>query len=262
MNAGRGGSGSRAWRGPAIAVILTAATVSAGNLFLINRASEDADSHGLSGQESGRSGADSSSVSPGMASAGAVGSEAVVPLNELTARVSDLASTVKDLRGELESLRANVQWSRPSADSVDWEAPPIFSDSSVEGSPADALMRQYESETSVGRWGKDVSSTIKTVFESRAAESPLFATYGGELESLCRQTVCKLSWGSAPLGGLEESQRAEVFEKARWDLMAAIGQAGVSGQVAVTTGERDGIPTMTVLFQQDSAPILMEEIKK
>jgi hypothetical protein len=199
-----------------------------------------------------------------MASAGAVSSQTVVPLQELTARVSDLASTVKDLHRELESLRANVQWSRQSAeaDSGDWEAPPILSDSSFEGSPADALMSQYESETSVSRWGKDVSSTIKTVFESRAAENPLFATYGGELESLCRQTVCKFSWGSAPLAGLEESQRAEVFEKAQWDLMAAIGQAKVSGQIAVTTGELDGIPTMTVLFQQDSAPSLMEERKK
>jgi hypothetical protein len=53
------------------------------------------------------------------------------------------------------------------------------------------------------------------------------------------------------LAALEASERAEVFERARWDLMAIIGQSGVSGQVAISTQERNGTPEMTVLIKQD-----------
>jgi hypothetical protein len=172
-------------------------------------------------------------------------------LAEVVSAVGSLSTKVDHFRSELGGLRDDSDWKAPQTDGNPRMADVLDPRDSAGGDPADVLEAEFHWERSGSDWGQQVSSSIDTGYANRVGDSAVFSTYPGFLDSECRETVCRVRWGSPDLAALEASERAEVFERARWDLMAIIGQSGVSGQVAISTQERNGTPEMTVLIKQD-----------
>jgi hypothetical protein len=49
---------------------------------------------------------------------------------------------------------------------------------------------------------------------------------------------------------------------ARWEMMELVGQSGVSGEVAISVVEREGVPAITVMLKQDAGGDIPESMLK
>jgi len=170
----------------------------------------------------------------------------------LGSQITELAKAVDSLRREVSSLRADAAWSRDAADPSQWSDEQAFTPIPPTQTQAESFQSALDAEKGQSKWGRQMQSTVESTFADRIDQSPVFSAYGGTLESTCKQTVCRFSWGASELSAMEEADRDDLLERARWDLMAVVGQSGASGQIAFVSGQReDGSPEMTVLIKQD-----------
>lgn len=168
----------------------------------------------------------------------------------LSSQVAELAKVVGSLREDVASLRADALSARVTRDRDPWPEDQLLAPLPPTQTPAEAFQSQFDAEKGQSEWGRRIAGAVERSFANRVDDSPVFSAYNGSLESTCKKTVCRVSWGAADLATLDDGERDDLLERARWDLVAVIGQTGASGEMAYVSGRRpDGSPEMTVLMK-------------
>lgn len=173
----------------------------------------------------------------------------------LAAGLSALTKSVEELKREVASIRFDDTTAKTDVVEDSWTQEPPVVASSAGVDQAAALEAEFLAEEGESEWGRYVAGAIETIFRNRIDESPVFSNYKGKLDTTCRQSLCRVRWEATELATMDATKREEALQRARWDMMAVIGQSGASGEIAVTTGEREGVPEMTVLIKQDGGGV-------
>jgi hypothetical protein len=111
------------------------------------------------------------------------------------------------------------------------------------------LASRHANESSTSSWGRSAAAGIDSAYADAYATSPFFAEYGGNVTADCRESVCSLAWapGSAAMAALSEEERADMLERAKFELIGLAGRAGEAGQFTVTVNAVSSPPSVQLM---------------
>lgn len=131
----------------------------------------------------------------------------------------DLARRIGALEQELLALISATMHTPPQLAAaeglVDAVAAPVYE----KGSP---LRRAHADEADVSEWGKRLAGEVPVRF----ANDPFFGRFPGELDTDCRQTVCKLTWFFPPDGLLTPEEADLMLSTAQYELASLGAEEG------------------------------------
>ena len=158
-------------------------------------------------------GASSDRNGPGPANAArAAWHQAFIPLQD---RLDQIDQEIALLWQRTPESGPAAEREEPPAETAPPRAPPA---------PVRAVYDQYSSQLTTSDWGSDSARRIGTAFQSHR----FFSLYGGDLETDCRETACRITWNLPD---------PEAFGAAERDRLLSMAQAELSALAAQNSSE-------------------------
>lgn len=183
-------------------------------------------------------------------------------VTELGHRLDEVIGVIADLRSQVTALQAESRsyWERSTA--KDNPTPAIDFSPMLTSDRITEFESQFEQEKGQSAWGMDVGGRIGNAIHDRVTSKPFFLQHGGGASSDCKQTICQVTWAPDQAAEYDSGELTAVFEMARWEMMELVGQSGISGEVAISVVEREGVPAITVMLKQDAGGDIPESMLK
>lgn len=163
-------------------------------------------------------------------------------METIEARIDDLLAQVE------EGLRARTAGNAEPASVVE----PLSREEHAELWAQADLIGRFSSEVGTSAWGEAASATIEEASSTAYADNPFFAEHGGQVSTECRETVCNLSWSPADseTSQLSDEEKAELLDRAKWELISLAAQADEAGQLRISLNPAASPPTIEVLVDR------------
>jgi hypothetical protein len=160
-------------------------------------------------------------------------------METIEARIDDLLAKVED------GLRVKASGNAEPVNVVE----PLSPEEQMELRVRADLRGRFSGEAGSSDWGESASAAIEEASLTAYAESPFFAEHGGQVSTECRETVCNVSWSptDADTSQLSNEEKAELLDRAKWELIALAAQAGEAGQLRISMNPAASPPSIEVL---------------
>jgi hypothetical protein len=179
---------------------------------------------------------------------------------------TQLARVTKRLEGleaQLASLR-NQTWANDSeqGDAVASSA----GEPALQVEEVEDLSSRFANEAETSSWGETAAAAVNESIVNDYPSSYLFTQYGGDVNVKCKQTICKVAWSpGSQVSDMSESDRLDIIQRAKYELLALAGHTNAGGQVSVTADLESESPAVTLMIEhapESAAPELPPFVKQ
>ena len=167
----------------------------------------------------------------------------------LARRMETIETRIDDLLAQVEDgLRVRTSGNAEPVNVVE----PLSEEEQTELRVRADLRGRFSNEAGTSDWGESASAVIEEASLTAYAESRFFAEHGGQVSTECRETVCNVSWSptDAEASQLSNEEKAELLDRAKWELISLAGQADEAGQLRISMNPAASPPNIEVLFDR------------